>query len=88
MILLKAISILIISMFSFSWWVNEEHRPKIYFFFEPKEDALQRENDPILMFTLNVVINLMISWATLIVAYLTIQYFWNRVRVSYPLGSL
>ena len=84
MITLKAISILISTMLAFSWWVNEADRPKIYFFFEDKEEALKREQDPVLLFTLRaVVLSIAFLWGCCMM-YIGIQYFMLRARYSYP----
>lgn len=84
MITLKAISLLLISALSFSWWINEEHRPKIYFFFESKEEAMQRENDPALLFILRTgVLAIAFTFGCFMMILLT-KYLMERARYSYP----
>ena len=84
MITLKAISILISGMFAFSWWVNENDRPKIYFFFESEEKALAREQDPALLFILRTgVLAIAFTFGCFIMILLT-KYIMERARYSYP----
>lgn len=84
MITLKAISILIYSMLAFSWWVNENDRPKIYFFFEDKEKALAREQDPVLLFIFRTgVLSIAFILGGLVMILLT-KYIMERARYSYP----
>ena len=84
MITLKAISILVSSIAVFSWWVNENDRPKIYFFFEDREDALAREQDPVMLFILRTsVLSIAFLWGCCM-TYIGIKYFMLRARYSYP----